>query len=406
MTHIRSSETALIALTSVAHALAHIYTLTLPAVLILLKGEFGLNDYYAGALATLLNFAFGLGSLPAGVIVDRVGSKRMLLVFLVGAGLASILVGFTNTAVELALSLALLGLMCSIYHPAGLAILSRSCRQRGMALGIHGVGGSVGVAVAPILTGALAAGFGWRVAYMVLGALGFLAAGVLSLARIEESHDELALRHPSDVTAPISPSELIWAFVLVCLVIVCLSISFQGASAFLNMHISQQIKNVSLDKAVFLGNLYTSVAMGVGILGQMAGGYLTDRTRREELLMMLSVVFCVPCLIFIGWTTGLTTAVSAMLYAFFYFFTQPVNNCLIAKYTRARLRGAAFGLTSFLSFGVGSVGATIAGYAATLGGAVWYVFPTMAAAACFSAMCCSILWRLDVARRRFQRDHA
>ena len=192
MTRARPGEATLITLTATAHALAHIYTLALPAVLILFKREFGLSDYHAGALATLLNFAFGLGSLPSGLLVDRVGSKRMLLIFLVGGGTASVGVGFVHSVPMLACAMAALGLMCSIYHPAGLAILSRSCRQRGIALGIHGVGGSVGITIAPLLTGAVAAAFGWRWAYTALGVLGFAAAVVLALSRIEEAHPSAA----------------------------------------------------------------------------------------------------------------------------------------------------------------------------------------------------------------------
>jgi MFS family permease len=401
----RASEITIIGLTSVAHALAHIYTLAFPAVLLLFKQDFGLSDYHAGFIATLMNFAFGLGSLPTGLLVDRLGSKRMLLAFLMGAGLASVGVSLVRSATGLACALGILGLTCSTYHPAGLAILSRSCRQRGIALGIHGVGGSVGITIAPLLTGAVAACFGWRSAYAVLGGLGLLVALVLWFSRIEEWSSDTAPAHPRDVDEGFSSSSLVLSFVIICFAIIGVSICFQGSSTFLNMHISQQIKEATLDRRVFFGNVYTSLAMGVGILGQALGGYVADRTRREEILMVLASAGTVPFLVLVGLTTGLWTAACAMPYAFFYFSTQPVYNCLISKYSRPRLRGAAFGLTSFMSFGVGSVGATIAGYAATLCGSVRYVFPTMAVPAAASALACATLWWLDARRRAcIQRD--
>ena len=400
MNSARSGEAAIIALTGVSHALAHIYALALPAVLILLKREFGLNDYHLGAIATLMNFSFGLGSLPAGVIVDRIGSKRMLLIYLVGGGLASLGVGLTHSAVQLACALGALGLACSIYHPAGLAILSRSCRSRGMALGIHGVGGSAGITIAPLLTGAVAAVLGWRAAYTVLGVLGLFVALAAWFLPIQEWRAGESPAHPRDAHESLSSSSLMLSFVIVCGAIIGISICFQGASTFLNMHISQQIKQGGLDRAVLLGNLYTSVAMGAGILGQMVGGYVADRTHREEAAMVVATAACVPSLVLIGSLTGLATPGAAMSFAFFYFATQPLNNCLIAKYTSPRLRGAAFGLTSFLTFGVASLGAVLAGYVANLWGAVSYVFPTMAVSAAVSAVFCVVLWRIDAAWRK------
>jgi len=269
-----------------------------------------------------------------------------------------------------------------------------------MALGIHGVGGSAGITIAPLLTGAVAAVLGWRAAYTVLGVLGLFVALAAWFLPIQEWRAGESPAHPRDAHESLSSSSLMLSFVIVCGAIIGISICFQGASTFLNMHISQQIKQGGLDRAVLLGNLYTSVAMGAGILGQMVGGYVADRTHREEAAMVVATAACVPSLILIGLLTGLATAGAAMSFAFFYFATQPLNNCLIAKYTSPRLRGAAFGLTSFLTFGVASLGAVLAGYVANLWGAVSYVFPTMAVSAAVSAVFCVVLWRMDASRRR------
>jgi predicted MFS family arabinose efflux permease len=130
------------------------------------------------------------------------------------------------------------------------------------------------------------------------------------------------------------------------------------------------------------------------------GGYLADRTHREEVIMTVATSACVPFLILTGLSTGLVAPCLAMPFGFFYFSTQPVYNCLISKYTRPRLRGAAFGLTSFLTFGVGSTGAAIAGWAADHWGGVGCVFPIMAIGAALSALACGALMGMQVSRRR------
>ena len=52
-----------------------------------------------------------------------------------------------RSVVAVTVGLTLLGAGASLYHPVGLALLSHGVRLRGRAMGIHGVAGSVGVAL-------------------------------------------------------------------------------------------------------------------------------------------------------------------------------------------------------------------------------------------------------------------
>jgi MFS family permease len=56
--------------------------------------------------------------------------------------------------------------------------------------------------------------------------------------------------------------------------------------------------------------------------------------------------------------------ISAVLYAFFYFSTQPIQNFIIARYLPEHRRGLGYGIHFFLTFGVGSTAATVSGYLA------------------------------------------
>jgi hypothetical protein len=84
----------------------------------------------------------------------------------VGTGAAAIATGLTGSPITLALGLSAIGLFSSI----GTALLIRNAANRGRALGWNGISGSIGLAVAPFVAGALAQMISWRAAFIVPGA--------------------------------------------------------------------------------------------------------------------------------------------------------------------------------------------------------------------------------------------
>ena len=62
-------------------------------------------------------------------------------------------------------------MFAAIYHPVGTAMLIEQATTRGRSLAFNGVCGNLGVALAAGITAALAAGFGWRAAFLVPGAV-------------------------------------------------------------------------------------------------------------------------------------------------------------------------------------------------------------------------------------------
>src|SRR5207244_5547169 len=82
-----------------------------------------------------------------------------------GMGASMLLVAVTRNAWELAGALTLMGAFSSIYHPVGVPMLVRGAKRPGLAIGINGFAGNLGVAVAAITTGFLVKYVGWRAAF-------------------------------------------------------------------------------------------------------------------------------------------------------------------------------------------------------------------------------------------------
>src|SRR5262249_51836474 len=157
-------------------------------------------------------FAFGLGSLPAGKLGDSWGRRSMMLVFFFGIGAALLLVALTQSAVQMAVALTLVGVFAAIYHPVGIPMLLQGSARPGRPIGVNGLAGNVGIALAALLTGLLVKYAGWRAAFIAPAVLAFVLGFLFMRAAPEESAPP-ARRAPSKGELP--PNVVARAFLVI-----------------------------------------------------------------------------------------------------------------------------------------------------------------------------------------------
>jgi EmrB/QacA subfamily drug resistance transporter len=122
--------------------------------------EWAMNSYtlvFAGLLFTF------------GVLGDRYGRKRMLLVGMVLFGLASLASAYAQDPLQLIVARALMGLGGAAIMPATLAIISNvfPFNERGKAIGIWAGGVGIAVAIGPMTGGLLLEHFWWGSVFLV-----------------------------------------------------------------------------------------------------------------------------------------------------------------------------------------------------------------------------------------------
>ena len=81
---------------------------------------------------------------------DRYGEKPLLVAFSILSAAGGIVAGFAGEVWHLTLAFVLIGLGTSIYHPVGLALISKGVRRSARAMGINGLFGSLGTALSPL----------------------------------------------------------------------------------------------------------------------------------------------------------------------------------------------------------------------------------------------------------------
>jgi MFS family permease len=205
-----------------AHGLTHYCLLILPTAVLAMAapgGRFGAEYGPILALATGMFVCYGLFSLRQGWLVQLVGRKALLAAFFLGTGLSMAATGLVDQPALLAVALAATGVFAAIYHPIGTAMLVEAAGDRpGRALGMNGVFGNLGVALAPVATAFLAQHAGWRFAFLVPGTL-CVCLGLLWLRT--PFHVSVANRHARSF--PAIPPALVRRAVVVLLLIAIVS---------------------------------------------------------------------------------------------------------------------------------------------------------------------------------------
>ena len=373
-TGMTGNEKQVVGYTFMAHALNHGVELVYGAVLIVVALEFGASIALLGVVANVSALSYGLSAFPAGAIVDKVGSKSMVVLSMAGSGAAAALAAAAPNVGVLAAALVLMGVLGGIYHPAGLSLVTRGVRERTRGLGFHGMGGNLGTATAPILAAFVAGVWSWRASFLVFAVLALVVAVLVHFSRVEEpgasdGDPDRDAGLPGD-TSTVRRTLLV-PLILVFVINAFYGFIFRGTVTFLPLHMS---RNLGLDilgfEPVIIGGSFATLALLLGILGQYVGGEIGERHRRELVIIPLAAA-TVPALLLVGTTNGVALIASACAFAFFNFMVQPSLNALIADYSVARVHGRAFGFTFLAGFGFGSFAGTSGGVIADEFGVEW-----------------------------------
>ena len=341
------------------------FILVFPAVTIPIMTSLAMPLEEVVRLSFLMYLFYGLGALPAGYAADRWQAKKLLIagVYAMGFGLA--LAGMARTPHLMSLSLMIVGAGASIYHPAGLALVSRTVRRRGHALAINGVYGNLGIAAAPFLTGLLTWVFSWRTAFVVLGSSSIVSGFLLSLIRVDEASNPVH-RDPGEKSG-----EYMKYFLILCVALVMGGLTYRGNTVILPAYLELKttffrnlIDSVSYIKgqgtATLAATVLTSLVFLMGIFGQMLGGRLADRFDLRYAYLAVHAA-SVPFLLAMAWTTDYVLAACAGIYVFFSLGMQPIENSLVAALTPARWRSTSYAIKFILVFGVGATAVYLVG---------------------------------------------
>ncbi len=407
------NDRAITGFTMAGHGLVHTYELAVPILLTVWLVEFPVTSATMGTVVAVGYGLFGVGALPAGLLVDRFGSRALITACTLGMGLSFLLLSVLPGVAGVAVALAVWGVAASVYHPAGLTLISKGVEERGVAFAYHGMAGNAGIVAGPFVTALLLVAVDWRAAVALLSVPGLVAGA----AGVRVEFDETAAVAAADggdapstdvgsLTEFLAASRGVFTvgFLTVFALVMFNGLYYRGMLTFLPGLLGDflaplvggasgglgPVSEGPLASEFDLSRYLYAGLLAVGIGGQYVGGRLTDAVEPERGLVVMLVVLTTVAVIFVPASASLVPllAVSVVL-GFFLFGMQPLTQATIAKYSPPERRGLSFGYTYLAIFGVGALGASVTGAALTYGSrsllfVVLAVFSTLALALALS----------------------
>ena len=344
---------------TVTHTLTHVFQQIHLALFPTIRDEFNLSLQQLGIIAAIPPLCQALLSIPTGLLSDRFGSKKMILVSLFVAAVGSFLASRTLNPLMLTAAISLVYINTTIYHPASYSFTTRLFRpqDRSKALGIHGAGGTLGMAIGPISAGILMGifAFGWRQVYFFWIIPILLGVVAVLLIRFEPKVDAGEQASTLDETRTGSGSMFTLSFILFLVFLAVRNMGGRIVSPFLTIYLVDE-KGLSETFA----ELILGAASLVGLVAAPIGGFLAYRFGEKPwLLVALSMAY-----VFLGLAVFLPGVASFILlyisYSFCNFLGMAANSAIMASLSTSRKRGLGYALFFLPGSIVGAVGPVVA----------------------------------------------
>lgn len=141
-----------------------------------IKTEFNLRNIQFGYVVGAFALAYALFEIPAGMLGDRIGQKKVLIRIVIWWSLFTALTGATTGFITLLVTRFLFGMGEAGAYPNGCGAVSRwlPAAETSKGTSCLMIGSSVGAAIAPLIVIPLAIAYGWRAPFYVNGLIGMV----------------------------------------------------------------------------------------------------------------------------------------------------------------------------------------------------------------------------------------
>ncbi len=301
---------------------------------------------FYGALGFIL---FGATAPLAAYLADKFSRAALMVIFHFGIGISAILTGLSNNLVQFAISIGLVGMFASIYHPVGIALLIQNNYRIGYRLGINGVFGNMGVAAAPLVTAFLLAYGNWSICFLVPG-IACLLYGVIfynSLVTVEKPYNF----KKGNISAKFAPN---WFQVFIALMIATCSggFIFGSLTFFIPRYFEIYMNNFTT--SVLLTGILASLVYAIASFAQIVVGSLIERFSPKLILLLIGfgqIIFILLSSV----VTDLTLFI-VMIFAMSFVFGQiPITDTILSRYVPDIHRSKVLSVKFLLNLSVGAL---------------------------------------------------
>ena len=349
----------LLALLGAAHSLNHSLFLIAPPLLLIIMANLNTSKFVLGTIGTIASLIYGVGALVGGPLADRISETKIIALALALAGASTFVLIFARDFLVYALALFLMAAWASLYHPVANSLISKEFHENmGEAMGIHGVGGTVGVMFTPIVAFAIGVAVDWRLSFIVFGIFCIIIGIIISRNPTQTSRNNSNLGILQVFKIP--------GFLTILTFNIFIGLYMKGIELFLPTYLTlRPFQSLGEGTAEFWAAAAATLVLASGVLGQWLGGRSADRVGSKKVLITVSAGIVASLLFLLFTPTAFAFAGVAafiILYGLSFYGHQPALNSLTGILTPPERRGAVYGVFFFTSFGLGSLSQAVTGY--------------------------------------------
>jgi MFS family permease len=357
---LRALFSGLLPLFVLAHLSHHLVTALPGPLLPYIRDEFALDYTHAGFIMSAFGVVYGFCQLPGGWLADRLGSRILLAVGIIGVSITGLIVGLAPSYLVLIAGLILMGILGGGYHPAATTMISASVApaSRGQALGYHMIGGSISYFLAPLIAAGIAGVWGWRSPFIALAIFGigfgiFLNIVITRRVSLQRATSQEARTVAEATPAPGSLRRVI--------TLIAMS-SFTQATvisiiSFIPLFLVDAHNTSKETAAASISLIYF-----MGLWAAPFGGYLSDRLGRITIIITMGITASVMVYLLIALPYGPGIAAVLVLTGIALYFNTTVAQAYIVDETPVNHRSTVLGVYFFANMEGAGVLTPVLGY--------------------------------------------
>jgi len=331
---------------SFGHALTHWYPATFYLLLPLIGKELGLTYAQVGSVLTCQFAAGAIANIPGGLLVDTIGRKGLLMaISLSWIGIPYLVMGISHAYWMMLACATLVGIGNNLWHPTAIPWLAnRFPSRKGLVMSIHGMGGNVGDALAPLVIGALLATYSWR-SVVLMNVLPGMVMALFILVYVSRAPEPDA---PARKAPRMNGGERLRSLALLA-----------KNRAFLTLAIGSGFRSMTQSALLTFLPLYLAHEMGystgwigacmfalqaAGFLAAPIAGHLSDSVGRRQVIMSSMAMTAVVILMMVLAGGSVWFVALVALLGFFLFAVRAVLQAWMLDATPPGMGGSAIGL--------------------------------------------------------------
>ena len=278
-----------------------------------IKAEWSLSDTQLGGLVSIISIVVAVGGIPVALLADRFSRVKSIVVMATTWSLATVSCMFSSNYSQLFVARAVVGVGETGYGSVGAALISTLFpkRLRGALMGAFFAAASLGSVLGVVMGGVIAAQWGWKAAFGVVGVPGLVLALLYLLVRDYKTVDlnpptgqatqSVAglLKHIFGTLA--RTRTLLWLCVGAAMQLIVVSAIWSWLPSYLN-----RFHGVAPDQAA----KQAALVVLMGALGSLVWAAVVDRVsvrRQRNKLPALAVLCLVTLVIFLFAFSGSQT---------------------------------------------------------------------------------------------------